>query len=236
MRELSKNPNLPTEIMREWVGRWRTADESLARNPNCPEDVMLKIAELGDYEACINLAGNRLTSAPVLIVLAQSEEESVRGAVANNQRLPLPAVLRLLRDDDEGVRSIALTHWQCPASFLVEASQSKSFDILRSVAQNPRTPPMILASLADHNYSAEVYGPELGGPDTAHKEVLVALASNPMVPKDALSRLAANEDKDVAGAAKKNPRRTFDDEDDLWKTASVHWDPDEGKPVIRQPY
>lgn len=237
---LSTNPNLPPEIMREWAGRGGTVDVSLARNPHCPEDVMLKLIEFGDYEVCMNLACNPHASGRILEVLAASEEESVRGQTAFNDRLPLRALVRLLRDDDPGVRCAALTNWQCPASFLVEASKSKSFDVLISVARHPRTPPKILATLADYEYLAEEYDPEwdpdVGDPDTSFKQVLVALASNPMVPKDALSRLAAHEDEDVAGAAKKNPRQTFDDEDDLWKTISVHWDPNQGKPFIRQPY
>lgn len=235
-RELCKNPNLAPEVMREWVGKWRTADESLARNPNCPEDVMLRLAELGDYEACINLAGNPKTSVRVLELLAESEEESVRGAVAQNARMPLPTLMRLLRDADELVRCSALTHWLCPASFLVEASKSNSLEILECVTRHPRTPPRILASLADYKPSPVDWDPDLEVMGTTLGDVIVALASNPMVPRDVLLRLTAHEDDKVASAAQKNPARTFDDEDELWKTISVRWDPDQGKPVIHQPY
>lgn len=235
---LAGNPNLPVSVMREWAGRGRTVPLSLASNIKCPEDVMLQLAEHEDYELRLNLAGNAGASARVLEVLAAAEEEGVRGQAACNNRLPLLALLRLLQDEDLDVRCAALGHWQCPPSFLVEASKSKSFDVLKCVARHPRTPPKILAWLADYEYSAEEFDPEWdehGFPDTGYKEVPVALASNPMIPKEVLSRLEGHEDKGVSEAANKNPSREFD-EDFGNEVIAVHWGRGQDMPFIHQPY
>jgi hypothetical protein len=76
----------------------------VARNPDCPPDLLRELAKLGGRFALQAVASNPHTPADALLELSASEID-VQRVVARNLATPPVALRRLARHDDVGVRS-----------------------------------------------------------------------------------------------------------------------------------
>lgn len=207
---MARNPQLPLEKFREWVGQDRHVDLSLAQNRACPEDVMLQLIALHPHgDPTLDLATNPSATPRVLEEIVNSDHGSARAAVATHTMLPLPLLLRLLRDPDEQVRIPALSHWNCPIQFLEEAAARMDFEVWAVLAGNPRTPASVLMKLASYKYGPHEYAHSENSPDSqwveTYLEVRESLASNPALPAELLARLGGSEDERVSSRAQSNP-------------------------------
>ncbi|PNH85249.1 hypothetical protein CXZ05_06960 [Arthrobacter sp. AFG20] len=148
-------------------------------------------------------------------IAASTDFEHVRAWTASHPKAPASLVQRLLNDPDHEVRTAALTHWACPVQFLTAAVRTKDFDSWKAVAGNARTPRNILLRLALYEYDAGEYAnedeDEWAIDRVCFRDVLVALASNPMTPRHVVERLAVSDDGTVAEAAQANPAKGTED-------------------------
>jgi hypothetical protein len=226
-RGLAWNPSVPVSKLREWAAYWPKTDAAMAKNPACPEDVMARLAESGDHDVCVGLLENPSTPIGLIEGMATSDDDTVRGLVACADRTPLRTILKLVRDDEYEVRYAALGHWLCPVSFLVEAAEEKVFEAWVVVARNPRTPANILARLADYDYEPGEYAADPDpdwGPETAFRDVLEALASNPMLPDNVYRKLATHQDEGITALIKKLPALAISgSRDETEISASSYW-------------
>ncbi len=79
--EMLQNPSMPAHILHQWFD---TGDKAsgfmhyLLRNPNLPEDLMMKIAKKGPAEARADLSGNPGVTDAILQMLAKDRAARVR--------------------------------------------------------------------------------------------------------------------------------------------------------------
>ena len=144
--------------------------EEVAENANTSPKLLAQLAQDPNEDIREAVAENANTSPKLLAQLAQDPNEGVREAVAGNESTPQDILTRLADDEDDDVRDAVADNERTPlevkallrsGELASEHEASKSQETLarlarhtnaeqrKRVAMNVRTPPRVLADLAE---------------------------------------------------------------------------------------
>jgi len=133
--------------------RW-SVRHSVAGNPSAPPKVLRHLGRSEDWKIRRAVAHNLNTPDDLLVQLAHDEDASVRHAVASNPHATVEALAFLASTSLDEMRSLVPipdSHFPYSIPGLVEQMHTY---IRQAIASNPRTPPDILAQLANDNHLA----------------------------------------------------------------------------------
>lgn len=226
-KNITRNPRTSESALRNVLGNVSKDDsfwckEEVAKNPKTPVHVLEKLAFENPRDGYVlrAVAENPCTPAHVLQDIAANKDDHVRGAVAGNLNTPASVLEELVKEkkslhvlvnaienpntplpilekvltgmsEKEGERIFVAENPRTPPLVLEKLAKDKRDGIRRTVAKNPKTPVSVLAKLADDKYDAVRRG----------------AAENSNTPVSILERLAKDKNEDVREAA----RNTLED-------------------------
>jgi Leucine rich repeat variant len=174
-RNITANPNTPTDILQELAVRY---PDAFLENPMISllyleqpdfiktlpthtafrlfqrETVPTSWLEQASVEARKTLARARQTRVALLDRLANDRDASVRREVAGNPRTPDAILQKLANDEESDVRKNVAENPQTCLPLLQKLACDRSYTVREAVARHPYTPISVLQQLAedDKNY------------------------------------------------------------------------------------
>jgi len=126
--KLVENSNTPVEVLQE-----------VARNINCPEALLQKLAQDEKSMARKVVARCIIFNCPAEILqqLAQDKDMEVRCGVAENIDCPVEILQQLAQDKDMEVRCGVAENIDCPVEILQQLAQDKDIEVRAEVGKNP---------------------------------------------------------------------------------------------------
>lgn len=121
-----QSPNCPKEFFYEI---YETSDENetrkkgyyidIAKNTNCPSDLLDKLAKYNDKYVKSNVASNPNTSEDTLLKLSEDKDEWVRSNVAMNKNVSVEILRKLANDNKDDVLCHILKNKNCTDDIIV---------------------------------------------------------------------------------------------------------------------
>ncbi|MFD7868244.1 hypothetical protein [Streptomyces sp. NPDC059783] len=132
---LAKNPALPAELVRRFLGR-RKGLGQVAKRPDLSEDVIAEIIAVDDHWLTHSLALNRRLPPAFRMILAGHADPSIRRAVAvAAEGSPRALYERLLDDGDQQVRQYLAENDHTPDDLRTRLAADPSPEVRSAVAQ-----------------------------------------------------------------------------------------------------
>lgn len=129
------------------------------------------------------IARNSWTNPTVLDKLSSDNNTDVRYEVAANPSTPPDTLLRMVWEEtDEDVKYGLGKNTALPSNVMEELLHSKSYDFFAGLAENVAAPPKLLVELAGYGYEYD------------YSSIHTLLASNPICPDEALSKIVVDTD------------------------------------------
>jgi hypothetical protein len=121
--------------------------KAVAKNPNCPEDLLRTLAKDEDYYVRGAVASNSNCPVDLLRTLAEGGN-CARKAVASNPNCPEDLLRTLAKDQTDYVRGAAAKNPNCSEDLLRTLAKDGDADVRTAVAENPNCPEDLLRTLA----------------------------------------------------------------------------------------
>ena len=116
-----------------------------------PPEVLMKLANDGDYRTRADVARNKNTPPEALVKLADDGDSAARQEVAGNPNTP-PEVLMTLADNNEYfIREEVAYNKNTPPEVLMKLADDGDYHVRFGVAKNPNTPPEALSQNESFN-------------------------------------------------------------------------------------
>lgn len=120
----------------------------VAAHPNCPRDVLRRLAASTDLGVRAAAAANPHTAGETLAEICDSSDAAVRAAAAGYRRVPARILKRLVADPDPAVRAVVAASRRCPTRVVNRAGRDRDAAVRAAAARNAAVSPRMLARLA----------------------------------------------------------------------------------------
>jgi hypothetical protein len=187
---VAKNPNTPQKILVKLANDddpW--IREAVAKNPSLPTEVLLKLANDSDEDVKTEIAHNPNTPPEALVKLANDDEYSVRAGVAKNPNTPPEALIKLADGPEIKIKLIVVKRSDTPPEALIKLADGPEIKVKLIVVKRTDTPPEALVKLANDGDSY----------------IRRMVAKKPRTPPEVLMKLANDPDEDVRRVVRSNP-------------------------------
>lgn len=145
-------------------------------------DKMVKLSEDNEPYVRIDVAKNKNCPVEVLAKLAADNEPEVRYAVAKNTNCPAETLIKLAGDKYRLIRCAVAENPNCPAELLAKLTRSKVVNIRVAVADNPACPEKLMGKLA-RDESCNVRYAVADNPNCTDELMRIALNGDQGVPE-----------------------------------------------------
>ena len=169
IEDLAENPNTRPSVLKRIAEECQdnlAIMETLARNPNLPDDVIQILLGLDNYWVVYHLFQNNNVPVSNLEELAESPEPRTRELVAKCPNTPEFVLTKLLKDKAVDVRDAAYKNPNTPKSSMAATNVLKlSAPTRKHLAYASDTSPEILSKLAYKDKSDDIRGAALENPN-----------------------------------------------------------------------
>ena len=137
-----EHPNLPVKLLRQALHHSRHNMPHVARNPNCPPDLLEKLATEGDSTVRIAVAEHPQCPPDVLVQLTRDfrQAEWVILKAASHPAAPSEALRQAARHYDEKVREAVAKHPNCPPDVAQKLMTDERQKVRVAARNNPNVP------------------------------------------------------------------------------------------------
>lgn len=184
---IAVHPDCPADILaRMAAGDDKRLWQLVATNPSTPAESLARLAEAGDNRTLLEALDNPSLPREALIELLRSEDSWFADMAAAHPNLIFDEAFVCLRDAGRPIPRGLLSRPDCPPGFISELTRSTNPAERLLVAEHDSTPPELLTALA-------------ADPDP---EIRKAVAENRETPAETLAAMLHDTDSDVVmGAA-----------------------------------
>ncbi len=122
-KRCASNPNLTSEDINHIFSNksWRAVAEQLLEHPNCPANILEKMASYNDFKIQSAVANNTSTPPQVLNRLSRSVFSRVKLNVAMNPKSPPKAIEQLIQDKNTDISKVAKRNNNADIKFVKES-------------------------------------------------------------------------------------------------------------------